>query len=128
MKGENSGQILKRIASTAVIMQIVLGLIIYIFTKRAIYSIICFIAATICVTGFVIMIKLIDKILKTNRGRGLFFLFQLGKMALIAALFIPISKVSETAVILYIIGLSMIPLAILIEAGHQLFRKKVNGT
>ncbi len=128
MKRENSSRILRRITVTAFIMQIVIGVTIYIFTKQLVYSIICFIAAAICVSGFLIMIKLIDRIIRTNRGKGLFSLFAFGKIILIAAVFYPISKVSKTAVIIYILGLSIVPFSILVEAGHQLLRKKVNGT
>ena len=128
MKKENSNQILKRIVVTSILLQIISFLVIFIFTKRLIYSIISLLAATISFAGFILMIKLIDKILKTKKGNGLFFLFGFFKMVVIALVFYPISKISDIAVVIYIYGLSTIILAIMVEGGYQLFKKQYHGT
>lgn len=122
MKNEKSADILKRIIVLAIGCQVVLTGFIYFFTKRLIYSIILFSAAIISIAGFLLMIKLIDRIFNRGKGQGLFFLAELLKMALIAAVFYPVSRISETAVLIYILGLSLIVIAIMIEGLFQLLR------
>jgi len=122
MKNERSADILKRIIVLAIGCQVVLTIFIYLFTKRLIYSIILFSAAIISIAGFLLMIKSIDRIFKRGKGQGLFFLAELLKMALIAAVFYPVSRVSETAVLIYILGLSLIVISIMIEGLFQLLR------
>jgi len=59
------------------------------------------------------MIKIIDRILLKRKGQVLFFAASFLKMAVIAAIFYPVSRVSETAVLFYILGLSVIIISVL---------------
>ncbi|MCK4764427.1 MAG: hypothetical protein KAW12_19665 [Candidatus Aminicenantes bacterium] len=65
------------------------------------------------------MIKLIDRIFKKRKGQVLFFAAGFLKMAVIAATFYPVSRISETAVLFYILGFSVIVLSIMIEGVLQ---------
>ncbi len=124
---ENSTQILKRIVWGALLCGGVAILLIYFFTNRAIYSIITCCATLVSTAGFVVMIKIIDRILNKGKGQVLFYLSGFLKMAVIAAIFYPVSKISEAAVLFYILGLSMIVISIMIEGGYQLYRSSSHG-
>lgn len=69
------------------------------------------------------MIKIIDRILIKRKGQVLFFLAAFLKMIVIAAIFYTVSRVSETAVLFYILGLSVIIISIFGEGAFQLFRR-----
>jgi hypothetical protein len=73
------------------------------------------------------MIKLIDRILTRGKGQGLFFLVAFLKMVVISAIFYGVSRVSERAVLFYILGLSIIVLAIFMEGFAQLCRRSSGG-
>lgn len=122
MKRENSSQIIKRIIKISIFSQIILMCLIFFFTKKHIYSIIILIAGIISISSFLLMIKIIDRILKIGKGTGLFFLIELLKMIVIAAVFYPISRISERAILFYILGLSIIIISIMVEGGYQLYR------
>lgn len=112
----------------SILIQVILVFFIYIFTKNSIYIIITLLAAVISISGFMMMIKIIDRIITAGKGTGLFFISGFFKLVIIAAIFYPISKISESAVLFYILGLSTIVISILFESCYQLFRKMSNGT
>ena len=68
------------------------------------------------------MIMLIDRCLKQGKGQWLFFVVAFLKMAAITGGFYLASRVSKNAVLIYILGLSVIVLAIMSEALYKLFR------
>lgn len=127
MAKENSTDILRRIIKMAILSQPGLICVIYLFTKKYIYSIIFFFAAILSVTGFLLMIRLIDRILRRGKGQVLFFVAGFLKMVVIAAVFYAVSRISEAAVLFYILGLSIIVISIMLEGVYQLFRSFSNG-
>jgi len=74
------------------------------------------------VTGYVVMINLVDRCLKRGKGQWLFFVAAFLKMVAIAGGFYLASRISEAAVLMYLLGISVIVLAIMAEALYKLFR------
>jgi hypothetical protein len=120
---------LKRIIKVSFICQLILGAIIFVFTKNIFYSIIFLFGGILSICGFLLTIKMTDRIIQIEqkRGQGMFFLAGGLKLVIIFGGFFLVSRISETAVLLYIFGISMIPLAIFIEGGYQLYRSISNG-
>jgi hypothetical protein len=73
------------------------------------------------------MIKLIDRYLTKKKGKFLIFFSTFFKIALITVLFYPISKISEVAILFFILGLSTVVISTLIEGIYQIFRKISDG-
>lgn len=73
-------------------------------------------------TGYVVMINLVDRCLKRGKGQWLFFVAAFLKMVAIAGGFYLASRISEAAVLMYLLGISIIVLAIMAEALYKLFR------
>ena len=103
------------------------SLAVLLFTNRAIYSIITFLAASIGILGFLVMIRQLDRYLAEGRGKWLFFLGAFLKLLVIAVLFYPVSRVSDTAVIFYILGLSVVVIATMIEGARLAVKTFTNG-
>lgn len=122
-KKTNPANPVKRIIKFALIQQVLLFCFIYLFTNRVIYSIIYICGSLVSISGYLLMIKIIDRILIKRKGQVLFFLAAFLKMIVIAAIFYPVSRVSETAVLFYILGLSVIIISIFGEGAFQLFRR-----
>jgi len=127
MEKKSSAQLIKRILRTTLITSLLLIILIYLFTNKTIYSIIFLFATIISIAGFLIMIKVIDRILNKGKGQVLFFLTGFLKMSVIAATFFLASRISESAVLFYILGISMVVVSIMIEGVFQLFRSFSNG-
>lgn len=75
------------------------------------------------------MIKMTDRVLASGKKKAarLFYLAGLLKIGIIAAFFLMVSRISETAVIFHIMGLSIIVLSIVVEGFYQLYRSQSNG-
>lgn len=75
------------------------------------------------------MIKMIDRILQIEKKRSqtVFFVMSSLKYLVISGIFFLISRVSETSILFYILGLSVIPLSVFIEGGFLLYRSMSNG-
>ncbi len=97
-------------------------ILIYAFSKQLNYSIIFTLGFIISVSGYFMMIRMVDRCLKKGKGQFLFFAAAFLKMAVIGGGFYLASRVSETAVLLYILGLSFIVAAILTQALAQFCR------
>ena len=126
MGKEKKADIIKRIIKIAVIVQIIIIIFSFFFTMNFIYSIITFLASIIGISGFFIMIKLIDKCLFKGKGITLLFLISFLKMGLIAVIFYFISKISEKATLFFLLGLSVIVISIMIEGAYQFYRSFSN--
>lgn len=126
MEKEKKPDIIKRIIKIAVMVQIIIIIFSFLFTMNFIYSIIIFLASIIGISGFFIMIKLIDKCLFKDKGISLLFLISLLKMGLIAVIFYFISKISEEATLFFLLGLSVIVISIMIEGAYQFYRSFSN--
>lgn len=74
------------------------------------------------------MVKLVDKYFNKGEGMGALLIFMFIKFTIIAALFYPVLKISETAVLFYILGLSAIVISTMIEGLYQIYRSFRNGT
>jgi hypothetical protein len=112
----------KRVLKVAALFLLISLIFIFIFSKKVNYSIIFGSGFLISVTGYVVMIMLIDRCLKQGKGQWLFFVVAFLKMAAITGGFYLASRVSKNAVLIYILGLSVIVLAIMSEALYKLFR------
>jgi hypothetical protein len=83
--------------------------------------------AVVSLSGYLLMIKIIDRILTKRKGQGLFFLAAFLKIVVISVIFYGVSRISEKAVLFYILGLSIIIIAIFLEGFYQLFRRDSGG-
>ena len=119
--------IVKRILKISIVLQMVTIILIYSFSKSIIYSIISLFGAIISILGFLLMMRMIDRSLKKGKGQLLFFLATFSKMVVIFGVFYLVSQKSETAVLMYILGLSVIVVAIMTEALLQFCRSVFNG-
>jgi hypothetical protein len=127
MARESNTQIIKRILKIALISQIVIIGLVYAFTKSLIYCIITILASAVGILSFLAMIKLIDRYLTNKKGKFLIFFSTFLKIGLITVIFYPLSKMSEAAILFFILGLSTIVISTLIEGIYQIFRKISNG-
>jgi hypothetical protein len=126
MGKEKNTDIIKRVIKIAVVFQIIMIIFSFLFTMNIIYSIIVFLAGTIGISSFLIMIKLTDKCLFKGKGNILFFLMTFLKMAIITIIFYFISKISEKATLFFLLGLSVIVISIMIEGAYQFYRSFSN--
>ena len=128
MKKENSAQLIRRVAVRALFLTGLTLVPIGFFTKNPLYCIIFMIGSGISFFGYFLMIRVVDRVMGKKSGKCLFFTSGLGKMILITAVFILVSKYPEPAVLFYMLGLSMIILSVIIEGGSQVFRGLGNGS
>lgn len=124
MGKKTSSQSIKRLIKLAIVTPVLLMIPIYFFTKSMFYSIIFCSGAIISISGFILMIKMTDRVLNTGKGQLLFavaLFFKLGIIALSVSL---VSRVSVRAVLFHILGLSIIVIAIGMEGIYQLFHSR----
>jgi hypothetical protein len=124
MEKTTSSQLIKRLIKLAILTSGLLLFPIYFFTKSLFYSIICCSGAIISISGFILMIKMTDRVLKNGKGQLLFALALFFKLAVIALSVYLVSRVSVSAVLFLILGLSIIVIAIGMEGIYQLFHSK----
>ena len=127
MEKENKPNIIKKILAMSMISQIIITSLIYIFTKNIIYCIITLLATAIGISSFLVMIKLVDRYIKKKRGRLLFFACTFLKIILISSIFYLLSRISDKAILFFMLGLSTIVISIIIEGTYQIFRNISNG-
>jgi len=113
---------IKRVLKIAALLLCISLILIYIFSNELKYSIIFGSGFIISVTGYVVMINLVNRCLKRGKGQWLFFAAAFLKMVAIAGGFYLASRISKAAVLMYILGISVIVLAIVAEALYKLFR------
>jgi len=121
---EPSSRMIKRLLKMSVYSSLILMVLIFIFTKYFFYSIIFLLGAIISISGFLLMIKMIDRILKKGKGQWLFFLVLFAQLIVITLAFYVVSRVAKGAVLVHILGLSIIVLAIFMEGIYQFSRKR----
>ena len=119
---KNNPIFVRRILFLAFCYQVGATAVCLLFTSRPLYCIITFLAAAFGILSFVILIRLVDRILDSGSGKGLYFLLTLAKMIGIAGMFFLVSRISEGAVLFFILGLSAVVFAILAEAVHRLLK------
>ncbi len=103
-------------------------LVILFFTTRHIYCIILLGGSALSIAGLGTMIRQIDRILKTGRGKAIFFIQEIAQWSLIASGFYLAAKTSPTAALVFILGLLTLPLAFLAEGFLRLCRQLFRGT
>lgn len=124
---ETSSHMVKRVIKYCIYCLVVIAPAIFLFTFDFFYSIIFLLGTLISIVGFLVMIKMIDRVLSKGKGRGLFFLAAFAKLAVISLVFYLASRVSGSSVLFYILGLSVIFIAILFEGIYQFRRSRING-
>ncbi len=114
--------LVKRLGIISGILTVISIILILVLTNKIIYSIIFFLGTAIGVSGFWLMGRMVDRYLTRGKGQGWYFLAGLAKMTVIAAAFFLASRISSTAVLIYILGLLVIVAAMMVDAVRQLFR------
>ena len=124
MEKKTSSQLIKRLIKLAIVTTVLLMIPIYFFTKSIFYSIIFCSGAIISISGFLLMIKMTDRVLNTEKGQPLFAMALFFKLGVIALSVYLVSRVSVSAVLFHILGLSIIVIAIGMEGIYQLFHSR----
>jgi hypothetical protein len=124
MEKNTSPQLIKRLIKLAIVTPVLLIIPIYIFTKSVFYSIIFCSGAILSISGFILMIKMTDRVLNKGKGHLLYAMALFFKLGVIALSVYLVSRVSVSAVLFYILGLSIIVIAIGMEGIYQLFHSK----
>jgi hypothetical protein len=119
--------VVRRLPVSAAVWGLIAAFSILLFTKRLFYSIISLAAAGIAIAGFLLMIYSVNRILTRSRGRFFFFSLALAKLAVIVAAFFAVSRISEGAVLAFVVGISAVPMALLSEGGRLLIRGGRHG-
>jgi hypothetical protein len=130
MEKKTSSQLIKRLIILAIVTLGLLMIPIYIFTKSMFYSIIFCSGAIISISGFIIMIKMTDRVLTKGKGQVLFTMALFFKLGVIALSVYLVARVSASAVLFHILGLSIIVIAIGMEGIYQLYhsgKKSMRG-
>jgi len=127
MKSDNSHKFSKRIFIKSILLTVMTIPVIYIFTKDPLYCIIFVSGTVISLSGFLIMIKVVDKLLTKKTGKLFFFSVTFVKLGLITVISIIIARYREFGFIFYIIGLSVVVFAVIIEGVVQLYRSMRYG-
>jgi hypothetical protein len=128
MKKKSNPDIHAKVAGKALAAEAVALILIFIFTKSIIYCIISLTGAAISITGFVLLIKSTDRMLKKGKGKVMFFLLAQGKLLIIAGVFYALSRLTKSGIIFYVQGITITYLAIVIEAALNLTWRSGHGT
>ncbi len=125
----SSSHIVKRLFKISLYTMVIFMTVIYIWTGNGFYSIIFLLGGIISISGFLLMTKMTDRVLKRRKKieKRFFFLAGFIKLAIISAVFYLVSRVSETAVLFFILGLLIVFISILVEGIYQLYRSAANG-
>ncbi len=129
MEKKNSSQIVKRLIKLAIAAVITILPVIFLFTKSIFYSIIFLLGTIISISGFLVMIRMIDRVIRRGKGQLLFSLVTMLKLAVIATAFYLVSRAPgpDAAVLWFILGLSIIVVALAMEGIYQVYRSIANG-
>ena len=127
MTNRTGSGIIRRILRISFLFQVCIVAASWVFTNSFLCSIITLSATLIAQLGYLAMIRSLDRYLRQRRGLIAFFLVFLLKMGLIVFCFILASRISEQAVLFYLLGVSVVVMATLIEAGIQLLRSLPHG-
>lgn len=118
----------KRLIKVSALSLPALVILIYAFSKSLNYSIIFSLGFVIGISGYVILIRTVDRCLKKGKGQFLFFIAAFFKMTVITGGFFLAARISTTAVLLYILGLLFTVTAIMAQAlfliGRSIFKWK----
>ncbi|MFH2107704.1 MAG: hypothetical protein ABII93_03465 [Chrysiogenia bacterium] len=108
--------------------EILAAVLIFFFTKNIIYSIISLTGAAIGITGFFILIRLTNRVLKKGKDKTMFFLTGLAKLFVITGTFFIIHRLANNGIVFFIQGLAMIYLGIVGAGIQRLCKNLFHGT
>jgi hypothetical protein len=117
-----------RAAVKAAVAELGAMVLIYFFTKSAVYCIISLTGAAISIAGFTLLIRSTDRILKKGKGRTMFFLLAQVKLLIIAAAFYAFSRWTKSGAVFFIQGVVIVYLAVLIEGLARFAGNTSHGT
>jgi len=129
MNADPAAELVGRILRRAALCAACGGILVYVLSRALIYSIILLLAAALAMTGFWLLAKSVNRLLRRGGGgKALFFGLQLAKLAVIAATFVAVARISEAAVLAYLAGISMVVIAGMIEGLQAMWRSFFHGT
>lgn len=128
---KSSAEIVNRLLKLSIIAIVIILIIVFLVTKSLFYSIIFLLGSIISLSGFFVMIRMTDRILRRGKGQLLFFLIMTLKLGLITAVFYLVSRSAgdnaEGAAIWFLTGLSVIVIALAMEGVYQVYRSVSNA-
>jgi len=127
MNADKSHPIIRRVLRLSMVLQAVVVVFAVACTRSLLCSIMALSATLIAQLGFVMMIRALDRYMRLRRGMGPFFLVSLAKLTIIVVFFLIASRISEQAVLFFLLGLSVVIMAVLIEGAIQLLRSLTHG-
>ena len=127
MKNDRARAVIQRILRVSAVLTMVTVVAAAACTQSWLCSIMAFSAALIAQLGFLVMIRTLDRYIRLRRGMAPFFMVSLAKLAVIVLFFFIASRISEQAVMFFLLGLSVVVMAVLIEGGIQLLRSLTHG-
>ena len=118
----NSAIIIKRIMLLSICIESGLTVLIYYFTRNLLFCAVVLISTLMSVSSFWLLIKVVDRVIRTQKAIGLLLFSGVGKLPIITPGFYLRSQISAQAILHYILGLSAVVISILIEGGFQLIK------
>jgi hypothetical protein len=115
MRRKNNAQLPDQVIGKAIAAEAVCLIMIFIFTNSVIYCIISLAGAAISISGFLLLIRSTDRMLKKGKGKAMFFLLAQAKLLVIVGAFYAASRLAKNGAIFFIQGIAVIYLAIIIE-------------
>jgi len=125
---KNNSQLPAQVVNKAIAAEAVCLIMIFIFTKSIIYCIISIAGAAISISGFLLLIRSTDRMLKKGKGKAMFFLLAQAKLLVIVGAFYAASRLAKNGAIFFIQGIAVIYLAIIIEGLVRLSGNFGHGT
>lgn len=123
---KTSVEIVRRLQKLSLIAIVIILIIIFLFTKSLFYSIIFLLGSIISLTGFLVMIRMTDRVLNRGKGQLLYFLVMTLKLGVVAGVFYLVSRSAgehiDGAAIWFLVGLSVIVIALAMEGVYQVYR------
>ncbi|HDP94407.1 MAG TPA: hypothetical protein ENN40_03495 [Candidatus Aminicenantes bacterium] len=127
MKSDRARAVIQRILRISAGLTVVVVVAAVACTRSWLCSIIAFSAALIAQLGFLVMTRALDRYMRLRRGMGPFFMVSLAKLVVIVLFFLIASRISEQVVLFFLLGLSVVVMAVLVEGGIQLLRSLTHG-
>lgn len=128
---KTSAEIVKRLLKLSVIAIVIILIIVFLVTKSLFYSIIFLLGSIISLSGFLVMIRMTDRVLRQGKGQLFFFLVMTLKLGVIAGVFYLVSRSAgdnaDGAAIWFLTGLSVIVIALAMEGVYLVYRSVSNA-
>jgi hypothetical protein len=128
MKKKSNPDVPFRVTALAGALEAVSLLLIFLFTKSAIYCIISLTGAIISIAGFALLIKSTDRMLKEGKGKAMFFVLAQAKLLVIALVFYLFSLLTRQGVVFFVQGVAVVYLAVVFHGLMAWAGKLRHGT